>query len=47
MIVSENLIGVSGLPVRSGLTISGLAPVDITCAGVSFLSSVSTIITNG
>ena len=46
MILSESLLGVSGLPVGSGLTISGLAPVGITCAGVSFLSSISTLITN-
>ena len=46
MIVSEILIGVCGLTVGSGLTISGLAPVGITCAGVSFLSSISTLIRN-
>ena len=47
MIVSEILIGGVELGVGSGLTISGLAPVGIMCAGsVSFLSSVSTLITN-
>ena len=46
MIVSEILIGVSWLTVGSGLTISGLARVGITCAGVSFLFSISTLITN-
>ena len=46
MIVSEILIGVSGLTVGSGLTISSLAPVGITCAGRSFLSIISTLITN-
>ena len=45
-IVSEILIGFSGLTVGSGLTISDLAPVGITCAGVCFLSSISTLITN-
>ena len=33
MIVSEILFGGVGLGVRSGLTISGLAPVGIMCAG--------------
>ena len=33
MIVSEILIDGVGLSVGSGLTISGLAPVGITCAG--------------
>ena len=46
MIVSEILIVVSGLTVGKGLTIWGLALVGITCAGVSFLSSISTLITN-
>ena len=47
MIVSEILIGGVGLSVGSGLTISGLAPVWIICASsTSFLSSVSTLITN-
>ena len=46
MIFSENLLCVSGLTVGSGLTITGLAPVGITCAGVSFLSSISTFFTN-
>ena len=47
MIVSENLSGGVGLGVGGGLTISGLAPVGITCAGSnSFLSSISTLITN-
>ena len=46
MIISKILIGVTGLSVGSGLTISGIAPVGITCAGgISFLSSISTIIT--
>ena len=47
MIVSERLIGSVGLSVGSGLTISGLAPVGVTCAGIiSFSSSFSTLITN-
>ena len=47
MIISEILVGSVGLGVGSGLTISGLAPVGITCAGsISFLSSINTIITN-
>ena len=47
MIVSEKLSGGVGLGVGGGLTISGLAPVGITCAGSnSFLSSISTLITN-
>ena len=47
MIVSEILIGGVGLTVGSGLTISGLAPVGIMCAGsISFLPSVSTLVTN-
>ena len=47
MIVSEILIGSAGLGVRSGLTISGIAPVGIMCASsISFLSSISTLITN-
>ena len=47
MIVSEILIGGVGLGVGSGLTVSGLAPVGIMCAGsISFLSSLSTLITN-
>ena len=47
MIVSEILIGRAGLGVGSGLTISGLAPVGIMCASsISFLSSISTIMTN-
>ena len=47
MIVSESLIGAVGLGVGSGLTISGLAPVVIMCAGsISILSSISTLITN-
>ena len=45
MIVSEILIGVIGLGVGSGLTISGLAPVGTTCVGsISLLSSISTLI---
>ena len=47
MIVSENLIGVSGLTVGSGLTISGIAPIGmVTASSISFLSSISTLITN-
>ena len=47
LIVSEVLIGSVGLGVRSGLTISGLAPVGFMCASsISFLSSTSTLITN-
>ena len=47
MIVSEILKGVSGLCVGSGLTISGIAPVGMVTAGsISFLSSISTLITN-
>ena len=47
MIVSENLIGSVGLDVGSGLTVTGLAPVGIMCASsISFLSSISTLITN-
>ena len=47
MIVSEILVGSVGLGVRSCLTMSGLAPVGITCAGsISFLSSIITLITN-
>ena len=47
MIVSEILIGVGGLYVGSGLTIFGIAPVGLVTAGsISFLSSISTIITN-
>ena len=47
MIVSEILIGVGGLSVGSGLTISGLAPFGIMCASsISFSSSISTLITN-
>ena len=47
-IVSEILIGTAGLTVGSSLTISGLAPVGVMCASsISFLSSISTLITNG
>ena len=47
MIVSVILIGGVGLGVASGLTISELAPVGIlTASSISFLSSVSTLITN-
>ena len=47
MIVSEILIGVGGLSVGSGLTISGLAPVAVlTASSISFLSSISTLIIN-
>ena len=42
MIVSEILIGSVG----SALTLSGLAPVGIMCAGSIFLSSISTLITS-
>ena len=45
--VSEILIGSAGLGVGSSLTISGLAPVGITCArSISFLYCKSTLITN-
>ena len=47
MMVSEISLGSVGLGVGSSLTISGLAPVGIVCAGsISFLSSKSTLITN-
>ena len=47
MILSEILIGVGGLSVSSGLTISGIAPAGmITTSGISFLTSISTLITN-
>ena len=47
MIVSEIFIGVGGLAVGSGLTVSGIAPVGMVTAGsISFLSSISTLITN-
>ena len=47
MIGSENLIDTVGLGVRSGSTVSGLAPIGIVCASsISFLSSISTLITN-
>ena len=46
MIVSEFLKGVGGLSVGSGLTISGIAPAGmIAASGMSFLSSISTLIT--
>ena len=47
MIVTEILIESIGLGVGNGLTISRIARVDITCTcSISFLSSVSTLITN-
>ena len=47
MIVSGILIGGVGLGVGSGLTVSGLAPLGISCgSSVSFLSSISTLITS-
>ena len=47
MIVSEVSIGSAGLGVGSGLTTSGLAPVRTICASsISFLSTISTLITN-
>ena len=47
MIVSKFLIGVGCLSVGSGLTISGIAPAGmITASGISFLTSISTLITN-
>ena len=47
MIASETLIGAGGLNVGRGLTISGIAPVGMVTAGsISFLSSISTLITN-
>ena len=47
MIVSEILIGLVGLGVGSGLTISGLTPVGIMCASsISIFSSISTLNTN-
>ena len=47
MIVAEILTGSVGFSVGSRLTISGLAPVGIMCAsGISYLSSISTLITN-
>ena len=47
MIVSEIWIGFGGLSFGSGLTISGIAPVGlVTASGISFLSSMSTLITN-
>ena len=47
MIVSQTLKGSVGLNVGSALTISGLAPVGNMCASsISFLSSISTLITN-
>ena len=47
MIVSEILIGVGSLSVGSGLTVSGIAPVGMVTAGsISFLSSISTLVTN-
>ena len=46
-IVSEILKGVGGISVASGLTISGLAPAGMVAAsGISFLTSISTLITN-
>ena len=47
MIVSETLIGIGGSSVGSGLTLSGIAPVGmVTVGSISFLSSISTLITN-
>ena len=47
MIVLEFLIGTFRLGVGLGLTISGLGSVGIVCASsISFLSSISTLITN-
>ena len=47
MIVSEISIGVGELRVGSGLTIYGIAPVGkVTAGSKSFLSSISTLITN-
>ena len=47
MIVSEILVGSAGLSVGSGMTILRLAHVGIMCASsISFLSSISTLITN-
>ena len=47
MIVSEILLGFGGLTVGSGLTIFGVAPVGtVTESSISFLSSISTLITN-
>ena len=47
MIVSEKLLGAGGLSVVSGLTISGIAPVGrVTAGSISFLSSISTLITD-
>ena len=47
LIDSEILIGVGGLNVGSGLTISGTAPARmVTAGGTPFLSSISTLITN-
>ena len=47
MIVSEISIGGVGLGVRSGLSITGLAPVGKMCSGgISFLSSISTLTNN-
>ena len=46
IVFSELLIGSIGLGVKCRLTVSGLAPVWIMCAGViPFLSSISTMIT--
>ena len=47
MTVSEILIGVDGLGVGSGLTLSEIAPAGmITASGLSFLTRISTSITN-
>ena len=46
MIVSEILFGIGGIGVDSGLTIPGIAPVGmVTASSISFLSSISTLIT--
>ena len=47
MILSEILVDVGDLSVGSGLTISGIAPVGkVTAGSITFLSSISTLITN-
>ena len=47
MIVSEILIGVGGLIDGNGMTICCIAPVGMVTAGsISFLSSISTLITS-
>ena len=47
MIVSEIFIGGIGLSIGGGLTTSEIAPAGLLCASaISFLSSISTLITN-